>query len=84
MKSPRKLKPSPNLLSQLDWDVIHPNDIVVLRGGFGDEELQLLAPMFEMLSEQRGVLFFILPRETLLETLSEEEMNRAGWYKKDV
>lgn len=68
-------------LNKLDWDVIHPNDIVVLRGGINDEQLTLLAPAFEMLTEQKGVNFFILPREVELSTLTEAQMNQAGWCR---
>lgn len=61
-----------------------PGDILVIRTDLGAERIWRELETLKGHPKLQGLQVIIIPGETDMSSVSEEEMNRAGWYRREA
>ena len=80
-------EPDLEFIKSLNIDEIEPNTILVLRiNRFEDSvihTIQTLSDNYGKLLQDKGCSFLIMSKDTDISTVSEKEMNRIGYFKRE-
>lgn len=71
------------IIETIDFDKIGKNGVLIVKS---DDFEEISADFFAVLKKRvpAETMVLMMPERMSLEAVSEEEMNKAGWYRREV
>lgn len=69
-------------LTRVSAVTIQPHSLIVIHSPMNQEELKRLKDVLVQRTGENNFTLANMPADSTLESLSEAEMNAAGWYRK--